>query len=296
MEIIIELSDENIQKQIKEELEYLLIIAESIEPPLSIHQILVPMDFEAKIRELTKEDNYKFQRGLENAQVTVAAKIIESKYGIIIVVSPFLYLPTFDTMIRCFILTHEFTHIMNKGRFQKVPKDSFSSENYLENLYTLFDEYVADRFSFHLTERLFSPTDAWKLYNKNGVLSYIDPSSHPSYYKKIKTEIEKFRIHGDVNLHWKNVVEAMNVISISTVHGFASYHQHPNEYADTKIPITPFVNSKTLDLMKYFKIKYENHETDLSDGIEIMSNYLTNFGVKFEDRPGNQGYIYVLDI
>jgi hypothetical protein len=296
MEIKIEISDEGIQKQIKEELDYFLIIAESMEPPLNISQIFVPIDFQAKVRELTEKDDYKFQRGLDNAQVTVAAKIIEDKDGTIIVISPILYLPTFDTMIRCFILTHEFTHIMNKSRFPKVPKDSFALENYLRTLYTLFDEYVADRFSFNLTERLFTPTEAWKLFNKDGVLSYINPTSHPSYYTQIKSEIEKFRIHGNVDFYWKSIIETVNVVSITTAHGFASYHQHYDEYINLKIPSTAFMNEKTLVLMDYFKTKYENNETDLSDGINLMSNYLTNFGVKFEDRPGNQRYIYVLDI
>ncbi|MBN8582435.1 MAG: hypothetical protein J0L96_17345 [Anaerolineae bacterium] len=297
MEITIEIGDEDIQKQIKEELDYLLIIAEAMKPPLNISQVLVPEDFQAKIRELTGEDDYKFQRGVDNAKVTVAAKIIEGKDGTIIVVSPWLYLPVFDTMIRCFILAHEFAHIMNKGRFPKIPKDSFTSENYLGNLYILFDEYTADRLSFLITERLFtSPTEAWEQYTNNWVIEYLNPSSHPTYYEQIKTEIENFREHGNVDLYWKSIFETMHVVSVSIVHGFASYHQHNDKYVSLKIPNTEFINEKTLVLMDYLKEKYENKETDLHDGIGLMSNYLTNFGVKFEDRPGNMGYIYVLDI
>jgi hypothetical protein len=297
MEITIELDDEGIQQQIKNELDYFLIIAEAMELHLSISRILVPIDFQAKVRELTGDDDYKFQRGSDDGKITVAAKILEDKDGLVIVISPFLYLPIFDTMIRSFILTHEFAHILNKNRFPEIPKGSFVRENYLTNLYFFFDEYVADRFSFHLSERLFNPpTEAWKQFHNDGGLGYINPASHPSYYAQVKSEIEKFREHGDVNLYWKSIHEIMHVISVSTVHGFASYHQHYNEYKDLIIPNTPFVNEKTLALMDYFKTKYENKETDLSDGISLMSNYLTNFGIEFEDRPDNQGYIYVLDI
>ncbi|MBK9927105.1 MAG: hypothetical protein IPP66_17690 [Anaerolineales bacterium] len=297
MKIEVEIDNKEIQQQITEELDYLLVVAESMEPPLNISQIIVPADFEAKVRELSEEDGYKFQRGLENEKITAAAKIIEGKDGIIIVLAPFIYLAVFDIMVRCFILTHEFTHIMNKSRFPKIPKNSFALENYLENLYTLFDEYMADRFSFHITERLFNPpTDTWKEYNKNGFLNYLNPETHPVYYAQVKSEIEKFRNHGDVNLYWNSVIETVNVISISTVHGFATYHQHHDEYRDIDIPTTSFVDEKTLALMDYFKTKYENAETDLKDGVVLMSNYLTNFGVKFEDRPDNKGYVYVLDI
>lgn len=200
-------------------------------------------------------------------------------------------------MIRCFILTHEFVHIMNKSRFPRVPKGSFALESYLTSLYAFFDEYIADRLSFHITEKIFAlPTEAWKQYNNDKVLSYINPLTHPSYYAQIKAEIEEFRNHGNVDLFLKNIHETMHVVSISTVHGFAAYHQHKDEYKNLTIPSTPFVNKKTLILMDYFETKYENNETDLSDGINLISDYMTNFGVKFEDRPNNQGYVYVLDI
>ena len=47
--------------------------------------------------------------------------------------------------------------------------------------------------------------------------------------------------------------------------------------------------------MDYFKNKYEKKENDLSDGIELIRDYLINFGVRFEDRSEG-GYIYVQDI
>jgi hypothetical protein len=297
MDITIEIGNEEVQQQIKHELDFILGIAQSMDLSLGISRILVPTDFQAKIRELIEKDDYKIQRGLDDAKITVAAKIIEDKDGIIIVISPSLYLSTFDSMIRCFILTHEFTHIKNKSRFPKIPKDSFALNNYLDHLYTLFDEYIADRLSFQITEQLFiPPTEAWNQYNNDGVINYLNPISHPSYCAQIRSEIEKFRNHGDVNLYWKSIIETVDVISISAVHGFATYHQHNDEYKSLKIPTTEFINEKMLMLMDYFKTKYENHETDLSDGINLISNYLTNFGVKFEDRPGNRGYIYVLDI
>jgi len=297
MEIIVEVGDEGVRHQIEEELQVILAIAEAMDLPATISRILVPLDFQAKVRELTGDKDYKFQRGLDGAQVTVAAKILEDQDGIVIVISPILYLQFYDTMIRAFVLTHEFTHIKNKSRFPQVPKGSFALENNLVNLYYLFDEYSADRLAFLVTERLFTPpSEAWKQVHDNEVLGYIDPVSHPKYYAQLKSEIAKFRIHADVSLHWKTVHETLSVVSISTVHGFASYHQHPDTYSDLVIPTTPFVNQRTLNLMEYFKSKFEKKETDLQDGIQVIDDYLTNFGIRFEDRPGNLGWIEVLDI
>ena len=296
MEVIVEIGDESTRTQIENELDFLLIIAESIDPPLIINRVIVPLDFEAKVNELQGMANFKSKRGAENAEITVAAKIIESGDCVSIVLSPFIYLSTFDLMIRCFILTHELAHILNKRRFPDVPTNSFVANNYLGNLYILFDEYFADRFAFMLTEKIFTlPSEPWKLYNENGVLGYLEPANDLRYYELIQSEIKSFRNHGDVNRYWNSIIDSVHVVSISTAHGFARYHQYMDQYKDIHLPNSKFFNIKTFALMDYFKIKFENGQSDLSDGVDLIADYFTNFGVKFEDRL-NGGYIYVLDI
>jgi hypothetical protein len=273
---------------------------QSLNLSLNISHVLVPLDFEAKVRELTGRDDYKFQRGSGDAKLTVMAKTLEDENGVVIVISPWLYVPDpaplFDTMVRSFILSHELAHVMNKKRLPKVAQESSAVGSYLGNLYYMFDEYFADRFSYQLTEKIFTPTEAWKKFNDNNVLGYINPESHPLYYAEIKSEIEKFRLHGDVGLFMKRTKEAVSNVSVLMTHGFAAYHQHQAEHTSLQIPITAFVNEKTFALMDYFKKKYKKGETDLHDGIDQISNYLTNFGLRFEERPNNKLYAYVLDI
>jgi hypothetical protein len=298
IKIEIEVGDENIQNQIKEELAYLLQIAEVLKVDINISRIIVPENFQEKIREITKIQDYEMQRGFDDSKITVSAKMMESTDGIIIIIAPHNYLPSFDTMIRCFILTHELVHVMNNKNIPEIPKDSsFALKNYLTNLHQLFDEYTADRLSYLITERLFTtPTEAWKLYNQNTVLDYINSPSHPKHYAHIKSEIEKFRMHGDVELHWKSISESIKLVAMTTVHGFSSYHQHIEENIKIGIPSTAFINNRTFALMDYFKKKYENYEYNLDDGLELITDYFKNFGLEFEDRPNNAGYIYVRDI
>jgi len=294
MEIIIEVGDEANQEFIKHELIFVEKIAESLK--LNVSRVIVPANFQAKVNEIQGRDDYKMQRGVENAQVTVAAKIIEDGDNVTIVLSPLIYLQPFDIMVRCFLMTHELIHLVNKGYFPEIPKGSFALENYLGNLYILFDEYTADRDAYSIIEGTFEPhTQAWELYNQDGVLGYLNPTSDPRYYGHIRSEIDSFRDHGNVDLYWKNIWETVHVVSISTVHGYAKYHEHFEKYKDLNIPRTNFINEKTLDLMDYFKRKYESQDDDLIDGIGIIEEYLTNFGVRFEDHLEG-GWIEVLDI
>lgn len=194
------------------------------------------------------------------------------------------------------MMTHELMHVVYKGYFPEIPKGSFALENYLGNLYIMFDEYIADRYAYSMIEGAFEHhTEAWDLYNQDGVLGYLDPTSDPRYYELIRSEIEKSRYHADVNRYWKNVWETVHVVSISIVHGFSRYHEHLEKCKDIEIPNTKFINEKTLALLDYFKTKYESQNDDLNDGICLMEEYLTNFGVRFEDRPEG-AWIEVVDI
>ncbi len=296
MEVIIEIGDESIQRQIKDELEIFLTYVEAIDPPLNIKQIIVPSNFEAKVNECQSASSFKAKRGIENAGIAVVAKIIEIGEGVSIVLSPFIYLSTFDSMIRCFILFHEIAHMLNKRRFPVISTKLFAVNNYMENLYVLFDEYFADRFAFIITEKIFAlPTAPWKVYYDNWVSGYLEPTFDPHYYELIQAEIEKFRQHGDVDRYWNSIIEFVQVIAISTVHGFAGLHQHADQDSIYQLPTSKFINEKTLTLLNYLKVKFEKAESDLSDGYDLMVGYFTNFGIKFEDRSSG-GYIYVLDI
>lgn len=297
IKIDIEIGDENLQSLIKDELENIILIAEALKIDSDISQIIIPEDFQAKVIEITKDKEFKLQKGVKDSNITVMAKVLPSPNGVIILFASLNYLPVFDTMTRSFMLTHELVHVLNKKKFPEIPKNSRRLETYLSNLYQLFDEYTADRLSYEITERIFKkPTEIWEQFRENKFLDYIDSERHPTYYENIKLEIEKFKKHRDVDLHWNNIHEYMNVISHSTVHGFASYHQYPDENAGVLIPTTPFVNQSTHKLMDYFRNKFETNDTDLNDGIELITDYIENFGVAFENQPESKLWINVFDI
>lgn len=298
MEIIIEIGDENQKKKIKSELEYLfknILEKTVISTPIEIYKIIVPLDFNKTVNTLQGTSNFNSVRGKENASVEVLAKTIYCSNEISIIISPIIYFSAFDTMVRCFVLSHEICHLINKNSFPKVLSTSFSEKSYLGSLYSLFDEYVADRFAFAMTQKLYIPSESWNRFNLNSVQEYLKPVTDPRYYDFIQKEISSFRIHGDVNYFWNAIIETVNLLTMSTTHGFARYHEFPIEFEKTIFPESKFLNERTFVLMDYFKSKYDQIDNNLMNGIPYISNYLKNFGMQFEEIPEG-GYFRVIDI
>ena len=56
-----------------------------------------------------------------------------------------------------------------------------------------------------------------------------------------------------------------------------------------------YVNIKTQNLIKYLQLKYENRDYNLNDGLNIATQYLSNFGFLFEERDTGP-FCHILDI
>lgn len=248
------------------------------------------------MNELEGRTDYTGKHGGGESAVGVIAKNLLDGENRIILLSPSLYLEIFDSMVRCFILFHEICHVINVNRFPKIPTDSVTRQNYLGNLYYFYDEYYSDRVAFKITDRLFqASTDVWKRFIDGMVEEYLTTATDVIYYDQIRNEIAKFRDHADVNRFLKEIHDSMSVVSITTIHAFARYHHIEEKAEDLEINESPFINHKTIALMDFFKQKYESGSVDLEDGLQLITDYMTNFGLKFEDRPKG-GYVYVLDI
>lgn len=295
MKIIIEIGDASTKAEIRRELEFFLEIAKSIEPPIKLNGVFVPLDYDTKVNQLQEQECFSSLRGNNDVKVQVLAKIVDRLEETYIVLSPQVYHQAFDSMNRCFFLTHEFAHLMNRNRFPKLENESFAFNNYIPNLYYMYDEYYSDRFAYRITENIFSPTDSWIRFTKDIYLHYFRIATSPNYYNFIQTQIESFRTHGNVEELWYSVQKSISVITSSTTHGYAYLHEYPQKCNIDNLPKSSFVNEKTEDLMNYLRTKYEDKEINLCDGLEVVENYFKNFGFIFEDRDRG-GYIRVIDI
>jgi len=155
---------------------------------------------------------------------------------------------------------------------------------------------VADRKAYECIQNGVSEkTEHWKTFIQNSVLGFASLINDPQNYAFIKSEVESFRWHGDVTIFQKNISEYFDNISKSIVHTFSLLDHDPSVMKIADITRSPFINEKTLSLMHYFKDKYQADIFDVHDGVNLIKDFVENFGMKYEDRALGM-YLHVLDI
>jgi hypothetical protein len=73
-------------------------------------------------------------------------------------------------------------------------------------------------------------------------------------------------------------------------------HYYPDRGFHSDSLKSPFLNEKTFALMDYFRLKHEKKEVGLIDGMDLIAEFMINFGVKFEPIDQRRYYCRVLDI
>lgn len=299
MEIIVEIGNDEEKALIQKEMELFLVAVEQIETKLNIDlrisQIIIPLDFDGKVNELQETTNYQAQK--ESGGAAMGKNVVIGD-NVVIVLSPILYCvgEIFDTMVRYFLFFHELIHVVNRRVLPGVFDYQTSRDQYLSFLQKLYDEYSSDRLAFILLEQFFeTPSVQWSNFVKDMAKNYLVTAEDQRYYNYIRNKIQSFRQHGRVDLFNEETEATIYMIAIATMHAFARYHHDIENTELLNISATPFVNQKTYALANYLNGKFRIGKTDLSDGIDVIANYMTNFGIRFEDRP--QGlYCHILDI
>jgi len=224
------------------------------------------------------------------------AKIVNVGDNIVIVLSPSIFTENNDNQTRMFIYAHEIAHVTNRMKFPSISNNSFTENQYLYNLYSLYDEYVADRLAYNVIEKIFPvKSDYWKALIKSEAQLFPLFISDFRHYDAIKSEIKAFRVHADVELYMKNIKRIFDDVSLATTHSFSLSDSDPSRIRLIDLINLPFVNEKTIALMTFFKGKYEENIFNIHDGIDLIIDFMTNLGMRFDDRP-NSYYCYVLDI
>lgn len=295
MEIIVEIGTEEQRRLIESELRTIEIMAGHFDPPPPIKCVIVPNDFDEKVNEIQGTNHYQSYRG---GHVAVAKNVITND-GVYLVFSKLLYADEHDNITRFQFYVHEFVHAYNKLRFPSLETESPSRYVYLSNLYTLFDEYDANRKSFEITESLFPKVShRYKLNNRRYLKSFVKSLVEDSkYFRKISNEILKFRLcHSDVDRFLKDIDPCFDEISKSIIYTY-SYTDHclKLKKLESFIMKSKFINAKTISLIDFYRKRFELGDSNLIDGYELIKGFMENFGMRFEDTP--QGlYCHVLNI
>jgi len=298
MEIIIEytINPPESLKIINDELEVLKYIIEQVDVKLKLDKVILTADIERRVNEFYGMETFQAIRKHGENFVNVAAKYCTNDQEGVLFISPFLYNYK-DQTVRFFLYLHELGHVINKLSNILPPKANFTTDNYFFTLYWMFDEYTADRFAFNLIDTVFqNKSDLWDEFIMNGINGYIELLLDEKNYRFIIDEINKFRNYQiTVNEYTEHVRQLSTDLSASLVHAYSLIHQYPSVKSKSDINSSKFVNMKTTSIIDYIRKKYEASEFDLTDGLTIVTQYLTNFGILFEELETGP-YIHILDI
>jgi len=298
LEIIIEIGTDEQKAQICKELSFFEKIVSKLNLNIRITKFIIARDFDKTVNDTEKTTNYKSTRGINSHTVTAAARIIEvNNNNCIIVISPLLFTNENDTQIRYYIYFHELTHAINKQKLPKIILDHHSINIYNYHLYLLFDEYYSDRFSYNLIQEIYNePSKLWLDFIKREIGGFNELINDAIYSEMLKKEIINFRLHKiNVTEYLENIKCISDTISKAIVHSHALVDQYPDCNAIIKPDISKFINKKTMQIIQYYRMKYLQNNFDLSDGLYLIEDYLTNFGMRLEDTPKGL-YCHILDV
>ena len=287
MKITVEIGNKTQQKEITDELGIIGEAAKHATMAFPIQEIIVPKDFDAKVNELEGTNQYKSIPGAEPV-----AKSVFNEKGYYLLFHPNLFTKHYDNHVRFSIYWHEFTLIVNKGRFPVLTRhklDRFA--NYFMNLYQLFDQYDAARKSFEFRDAIVNKvlkTELSDIARQDletslmGNLALINNKAE--YHDWIKFQQEEFKQHKNVSQFLQQIQGKISQLSFSIIFAYATMDHY--EYLREKeqlISEAPMLDNNTRVFLEYFRMKYDEGSSDLSDGIDIMEALWANFGIRFVD-------------
>lgn len=295
MEIIIDCESPLIGLDVvRNELNILKDIAE--EHQLKVDKFVLTAKISQNVNEFYGVGSYQETRNVGKDNITVLAKYCTNEEERVLFLSSSIFEHQ-DASVRLFILLHELMHLYNGKRIIDPPVPKIPGDFRLSMLYHLFDEYSADRFAFNCIDLIFPEKSYyWEAYNLSILKGFGDILLDPSNSLYLKEKINMFRNRKiSVDEYLEQTRQRISDLSITTVHLYASLHNNSNQSMSLNLEDSRFVNQRSDTLVNYLRTKFESSDTDIGDGFEIITAYLTNFGILLQERESSL-YCYVVDI
>ncbi len=296
MEIVVEIGTTDQKKLINKELIMFEELFKSYPRFKVLKKIIIAADMDKTVSEL-QGSSYVSQRGRHTAM----ARIVKKGDDWFIVFNPMLYTEGHDHYTRYLTYFHEIMHVLNGIDVEPRRDESTFASRKRVNLAIFFDEYFANRDALKLHKNTLPSTSfAFKRYVINDFNNFLNSLVDDSvYYDLFKKEIWSFRIHRlDVLGFLRRVKEPFDQVIKCVAYCFA-YIDVCSHFAKKEVFLinnSKFVNDKTMALIAYVREKYESNDIELDDGLDLMVEFMTNFGMRFDDLGGGREYLNVLDI
>lgn len=282
MDFHIEVGTDEQRKLIRSEMSVLQHVAEDLGVLGAITEVIVPRCFEKTIRELAQDTRFAENRGYHH----VMAKIVEMENGTAIVIAPWLFTKDFDTQIRIGIYVHEIAHVWNRQRFPNRQGETPAEAFYSKNLYTLFDEYAAERFSLETCARFFDePTQLCQEHRESVFRSFLEDLDDQTTYEELLNAAGAVRLGlMDVGQYQETLQPLFDRSSKALIYA-AAYIDSTTLSKDHRDDLHSkrLVGDAALRLVEYSHHKYEATDYDLCDGLSTMKEYIASLGFVMED-------------
>jgi hypothetical protein len=166
-------------------------------------------------------------------------------------------------------------------------------------MYIIFGEYCADRKAYKIIDALFPEQSAiYQLFVAEMLDGHVATLANDvEFYNIIRQEVMSFRAHGDVHRFIENIGKPYHEVAMAMAHAYAGLdHFSSFTEVEQKLRASRFHDEKTVQLMAFIRAKYTGNDMNLLDGIPLMEDFMTIFGIRFEVLPSGELYCHVLDI
>jgi hypothetical protein len=280
MDITVEIGTEEQQRAIRDEVSVLQHILNQIGLTDLICAVWIPNDFDAKVNQLQMSSDYTAERG----HLAIAKHVINDR-GHHLIFSQVLFMEGQDIYTRMQTYFHELFHVFYSDKFSPFPKTPMSNAIYYQAIYTLFDEYAVNRTSLRLVKNLCPEISMlYRQSLRSQVHGHLCDVINPRYYQLLRNELADYRTRRDYMSFAKQTRNCIDEVMKSLVYFFSIIDETPNlKRFEPFLARSHFYVDSAVALINHFRDKHNAADFDLSDGLELMKEYIKLFGFYFEE-------------
>jgi hypothetical protein len=285
MDITVEVGTKEEQAAIQKELETILGILDKKDNQIVVSQVIVAKDFNLSVNRILGISTYQSSKLVGDNLRQVEAKVINTKNGTVLMISPIIYSELYDPIIRSNIYFHEIVHCFNASKLPPEPSCRSAKNIYLRLLRLLIDEYIADIKSYKGTDVCWKDkSDLWNdsiVKRYSGYCALINDNLLSGKLTRMKTE---FSNNHDIVQYLNDISPIIDDILISTIHAIALSDYYPDTCDISKILCSQFVNEDIVSLIEFIRNKFHSNDFTIIDGERMIINAIKIFGIELRDE------------
>lgn len=290
--IIIEVGTETDKKGINEEFKNLL---EIIDKSLNVwfDTVIIPENFEQRIRNLTNDETYSAVRG----QIAVQAKFVQSEYGSTLLLNPIIFTETYDTLVRFHLYLHETNHFINSLNKKDFSNLSRVDKAYMEYISVFYEEYCSERFAWSICRKLLrEKTQKYRDYISNCIQGHLDIiSTVPQSLDNLKKVKNNFKLHKNGDRFIRDVSPILEPILLSFFYITGIQKGSPESINKSLLELPfPFNQTPSVEMANLCHDSFPE-SLDSEKSLEKIKRFFSQFGYELIMNLFGSIFVNIID-